>query len=650
MVRPQRSPLARHLGRIGLLVLLVASCLLPTGAASAQSAEAEDRSAEQQLAERYAPVMMLKEQEEECDRDGEGYEPMAVDSLFANPQIALRQVGNGDPTVMWAPTASDIFRLKKGFYLDFPGGSLAPGCIFERDFRAFTEDEDAAFYAHVVVQEDRPDELVLQYWSFWYFNDWNNTHEGDWELVQLVFPASTAEEALEVEPSSVGYSQHEGGERAGWDDDKLDKDGSHPIVFPSAGSHASYFGSALYLGRNGNEGFGCDNTDGPSRRIDPDVILLPEEPVSDPDSPLAWTAFSGRWGERHAGPFNGPDGPYQKGRFTRPMDWHDDLRSSSVIVPSGDSQADALVRGFCGAVEWGSNQLLQFKLSPARGFITLALIGALALYIVRRTSWKLVSPLPIVRPRRAGQIVRGSFRAFGRAPVAFAVIGLSSIPLAFLGGLIAGIVSRLPLLGSVADMFEAGDVAPVVFSLFVGSLTNILTLVVVTAAASWVMGELSAGRRPTVPEVARAVADHAIQLAQSFGRAAAVVVGLGITIIGIPFAIRQLIRYQFIPQAVMLDGTDGPHALGRSSALIKHRWWHTAVVIGTIDFVIAIAFSAIGLIVLILLRPPFWLLTIVMGAASMLVFPLAAIASTLLYGDAVHQDETAEPDTEEIAP
>ncbi len=46
---------------------------------------------------------MLKDQEEECDTSGEPFAPMAVDVLLDNPQIALRQVGNGDPTVMRAP-------------------------------------------------------------------------------------------------------------------------------------------------------------------------------------------------------------------------------------------------------------------------------------------------------------------------------------------------------------------------------------------------------------------------------------------------------------------------------------------------------------------------------------------------------------------
>jgi hypothetical protein len=238
--RTLRTPLARRLVRVGMLALTVASCVLPAGAASAQGDESADgaTSPEQQLAERYAPVVMLKTQEEECDRDGEGYTPMAVDSLFDNPQIALRQVGNDDPVVMWAPSARDIFRLKKGFYLDFPGGSLARGCIFERDFRAITADGTPAVYAHVVVLEDRPEELVLQYWFFWYFNDWNNTH-GRLGLMQLVFPASRWRKRFR-QPSSAVTPSTRG--RAG----RLDRRGSTSRLAPhrlsSAGSHAATSG------------------------------------------------------------------------------------------------------------------------------------------------------------------------------------------------------------------------------------------------------------------------------------------------------------------------------------------------------------------------------------------------------------------------
>ena len=69
----------------------------------------------------------------------------------------------------------------------------------------------------------------------------------------------------------MGYARHEGGERTGWEDAELARDGLRPVVYSSAGSHASHYGSELYLGRGQSTGFGCDNTDGPSEQIDPEV-------------------------------------------------------------------------------------------------------------------------------------------------------------------------------------------------------------------------------------------------------------------------------------------------------------------------------------------------------------------------------------------
>ena len=65
-----------------------------------------------------------------------------------------------------------------------------------------------------------PGKLALQYWLFYVFNDWNNLHEGDWEVAQLVFDAATPAQALQRSPVEVGYSQHEGAEGSSWDDDE----------------------------------------------------------------------------------------------------------------------------------------------------------------------------------------------------------------------------------------------------------------------------------------------------------------------------------------------------------------------------------------------------------------------------------------------
>ena len=121
-----------------------------------------------------------------------------------------------------------------------------------------------------MVTEEGREGLAVQYWLYYPFNDFNNKHESDWEMIQVEFAASDAATALTQDPTRVGYSQHEGVEIADWGDVKLEVvDGTHPVVHPAAGSHANYYDAALFLGRSGQQGFGCDDTPRPDHRRAP---------------------------------------------------------------------------------------------------------------------------------------------------------------------------------------------------------------------------------------------------------------------------------------------------------------------------------------------------------------------------------------------
>jgi hypothetical protein len=221
------------------LVAAVALVVAPTATA--------DLADETALAEKYAPVVRLVEQTEECG-SGEPYVPTDVDVLFGDPTVALRGPWNAFDLVKIGPAADDLAGLFE-YHLDFPGNALDPGCTYEQWARRLTEGSEPTVYAHVVSERARQGKVALQYWFFYPFNDFNNTHEGDWEMIQLVFDADDARAALATDPTAVGYSSHEGAERADWTDrEKLDRVGTHPVVYPAAGSHANKFTDALYLG------------------------------------------------------------------------------------------------------------------------------------------------------------------------------------------------------------------------------------------------------------------------------------------------------------------------------------------------------------------------------------------------------------------
>ena len=139
-----------------------------------------------------------------------------------------------------------------------------------------------AVYAHVATEPGYPGRLALQYWIFYAYNDWNNLHEGDWENVQLVFDAATAAEALTRKPVSIGYSQHEGAERADWGDAKLELvDGRHPVVYPAAGSHANFFDTlaATSAARRARASAAMTRA-GPHVELHPTVFTIPSDPAA----------------------------------------------------------------------------------------------------------------------------------------------------------------------------------------------------------------------------------------------------------------------------------------------------------------------------------------------------------------------------------
>jgi hypothetical protein len=627
-----------------LALLATAAIVVVAPSAAAQQppgpASAGDRAearAESDLARRHVPVIMLKAPDHDCDTNGEPFAPMAVDTVLGNRQVALRQYGNGDPTVLRAPTAGDLHGLGEGFYLDFPGDALHPGCLYERDFDRSGAAATPTVYAHVARQPDEPGRIGLQYWLYWYFNDWNNKHESDWEFVQLTFPVGSAIEALASEPDAVGYAQHEGGERADWSSDKLERDGDRPIVYSSARSHASYFGAALYLGRSSGEGFGCDNTDGPSRRVDPDVVVLPDA-VDDPAGSLAWLGFAGRWGERHRAPNDGPSGPATKARWSAPFDWERGLRDHAFVVPTGDSQATQLVAAFCGAVEYGSVKFLQFQSSPTQ--LTLAVIGlsAALAFIVRRTSWREVAPEPVVRRRRAGEIARVSTKLYRRHLRTFAALGLLSLPVAAIGGLVGSLVVHVPILGELVTLADTRSrAARLAASVLIGGLANVVAFVIVSAAVAEAAGALGrGGSEPLLPlGIVDRLRGRARPLASGFVRALVLVALLYASVVGIPLALGLIVRFQFLPQVVMLEGGDGPAGLRRSWSLVRGRWWHTAVFTGAVNAIVNGAGFVIGLVLLVAFPSlPLWALPVFVTVSNVAVMPLGAIAMTLLYGDA----------------
>jgi Vacuolar protein sorting-associated protein 62 len=609
--------------------------------AATTPAYADSGRAARQLAKTYSPVVMLRDFHAGCG-EGEHFVPMRVDALLDNPEIALRQVGNRDAVIEWASSGADLYGRGTGTYLDLPGDALAPGCIYADDSARYTPLSESAVYAHVATQANRPGYVAVQYWLYWYYNDWNDKHESDWEFIQILFRADSVDAALHTDPIEVGYAQHTGGETADWDSEKLEKEGTHPVVYSSEGSHASYFEPALYLGRSASEGFGCDNTQEPNTRVAPHAVLLPEQP-SGPDDPFAWMAFDGRWGERHAGPNNGPDGPLGKPRWRSPVSWEENLRPSSFVIPGGSETPPKVVGTFCDVVGRGSVIYVRYAAQPAAVLATLAVIALAVVFLLRRTRWDKVSPYPVVARRRSGEIARAAGTLYRRHVPTFVVVGLLAVPVGVLAVLDVVVLQHLPFVGSAVRV--STEQAPpgnrILFSSWVASSFWPLTVLLMSATVAHLMDD---GRSRLTPRRAgsamRAVGSRWRELASAYLPAAVAIVFLSWTGIGLPVAAWLTVRFQFLGQIVMREDLSGSAARARAGELVRHRWWHTAVVALIVWAGIHALGVLLGLLLLVAFTSlPLWTITAVVLVAQIALTPLGAIALTMLYGDAVAQRE-----------
>ena len=232
-------------------------------------------------------------------------------------------------------------------------------------------------------------------------------------MIQLLFDADDAAEALAREPVSVGYSQHEGAERADWDDEKLELvDGRRPVVYPAAGSHANFFDPALFVGSSGEQGVGCDDTRGPHLELEPKVVTIPSDAAAARRA-LPVDHLRGPLGELQDAFFNGPTGPNLKTQWTEPITWSEGWRRGAYAVPTGGVFGTGATDFFCQAVASGLARSGQVPARPgsdvARPRVRRWRSRASR---IARATWRPVAPLRVARRRTWGQVLSAAGRMY----------------------------------------------------------------------------------------------------------------------------------------------------------------------------------------------------------------------------------------------
>jgi RsiW-degrading membrane proteinase PrsW (M82 family) len=295
-----------------LLVLLSALLVVSLSSTNAQSNP--PTSEELQLVEKYTPVLYF--------HPDEAFMPQSVDVLVHNSRLRQDVPFWFDVNILNEVTLPDLLTFyHSDYFLDVwygsKGASDYKNYSAHRDYYLENLSPDAGgppitTYAHV-VRDQVNQKISIQYWLFYFYNDWFNKHEGDWEFVQVILDQNE-------NPEWVVLSQHHGGTRRSWDATQIE-DGTHPVAYVALGSHANYFwGDEIYPNGQdvGDSRIEILDRTGSAQRVIPDVRLLPERETLLNEAGeyqlLEWLVFSGNWGElAFQGDFGGPKGPADKG-------------------------------------------------------------------------------------------------------------------------------------------------------------------------------------------------------------------------------------------------------------------------------------------------------------------------------------------------
>jgi hypothetical protein len=609
---------------------LAVAVLLAVPAPARAEYGAEDLAAEQALAEAYAPVMMLVRQDEACG-PGEPYVPSDVDALFDEPSIALRGPWTDRDLVTVGPSAEELSAGLEGYALDQPGDPLKPGCDYERwAADVWGSDPQPTIYAHVATEAGVEDRIALQYFFYYPFNDYNNKHESDWERIQVEFPVGDAAAALETEPDLVLYSQHYGAERADWDDDKLELDGTHPVVYVSAGSHASQYDAGLYLGRSATEGFGCDTTIGPHDEVRPEVRTIPSDLAAAAEA-YPWTTYRGHWGE--VGPqrfYEGPTGPNMKQAWKKPFTWSAKAREHSFSLPGAEVAGDKAGAYFCTLVGSGSDVFRRFSADP--GPTLLVLLGVLLLlgWVVRRSGWSEATPGPVVAHRPPGQVVAAALRMLGRH---WRVFLLVAAPAA---------------VASVASSALTAAAPPV--SAWWWSALSGLVLLVLALALAWAQVasaqaavDLDAGRPVSLASLARATRARVPALVATVALWALVLVPLLVTGVLSPVAVALLVAWSLVLPVVQLEGLAGWRALRRSWRLVRPQVPTVLLVLAVSVALVSALGGVLAALAFIVSPAPFTVVSGIPQLVTTLVWPVTALLTTYAWANGRALEREAEP-------
>jgi|GEM_PF-2192164 len=304
-----------------------------------------------QLAKDYSPVMrlssigftgvnllMLKDNYEYID-----YIPMSVNNLINNSNKMPKLKTNGGEDELLSDVIDKLGTYTDAnAYIDF--SPVWDGLLTSKETGYISLNPSPTVYEYGWYDAKKVYPYAVQYWFFYFYNDWTGDHAGDWETITLFFDSLG-------HPKEAAYSTHYEARKHFYCNLEIQNDFKHPHIFVSNGGHGSY----AKAGDTNYGGGAFDNHYGDQNKIDPTLYTLKSLMNQKPEH---WINFKGRWGDKD----DSPRGPkYRTDATDDPVKWVGWLKGSywdvSINKPHyPDDCSKRLAQKIFGESESGKNE------------------------------------------------------------------------------------------------------------------------------------------------------------------------------------------------------------------------------------------------------------------------------------------------------
>jgi hypothetical protein len=214
-----------------------------------------------------------------------------------------------------------------------------------------------------------------------------------------------------------------------------------------------------------------------------------------------------------------------------------------------------------------------------------------------------------------GQIIDGAIRLYRLNFGELLAMAAVTLPVSAASAIIGGLIDDAVIAAIVT-------VALAVPSVAIG--------LVAQAAIARAVADIDEGVAPDFNSVYGRVLPRVGTLFLTALRVAVIVVALGITIVGIPFAIYFMVRWAFFTQTIVVDGETSGNATRASAHIVQGSWWRTFGILIILGILASLPAAAVSL--LFSAASPV-AANLASAVVAVVVFPFSAGALTLLFFD-----------------